>query len=162
MYTYSNGSTRSRERAGQVNTDTQTHRAKWGRSPSDTVVWFALTATATQSLSALYWVTAITGDQVANKLQAVPLWEGHTHTRSFVNSCTHTQKAMQQFAYFHTLKHNHGFNRALLKSSISHQSPPVHQQRSDRGGGGEMKMRTDRRHFSWMGNDPSLLPSSLS
>lgn len=64
---------------------TTTHKhteATWERSLSDGVVWFAPTATATQSLSALYWVTAITEDQVATKLQAVHLWEGHTRTHA--------------------------------------------------------------------------------
>lgn len=101
----------------------------------------SLTATASQSLLGLYWVRAIAKEQVANELQAVYFWEGHTHTRTHtfcIHSCTQTVTD----------------STALLKrrqfAVRSCSTRPLCTSEYIRDAVREMKMRTDPRRFGWM------------
>lgn len=104
----------------------------------------SLTATASQSLLGLYWVRAIAKEQVANELQAVHFWEGHTHTH------THTH-------FLHTFMHTNShrlyctFEKEAICGSILLHSPSVHIRIYQ--GRGERDENEDRPVSIWLNDD---------
>ncbi len=180
MYTYCEGRTRNKKKRqtgeqldAHIYTHTHTHTHQWEGFLSDCVVWFALTATASQSLSALYWVRAITEDQVVNKLQAVHFWEGHaythTHTHMHTQICkyrcmhTSTQNGWKLFEYIHAHKLSHWlyctFEMWAICGQILLQSPSVHIQMYQRHREGWKWGRTGVNLAEWRQPCRMILPS---